>query len=290
MIDKINVMAVLTAIPTGIFWILWQAKKKESKMNYNNFIRVLKELDGKDAEVKDLESIIGLCDQVEREVIRPTEIIFKKPREGKTTSLIKKCAIEGGYIVCRNRDTAKMIVSIAEKMKYNIPLPITYNDFTEKRYDSKIKKLHFDDIDGYIQGLSEVRISTMTLCNFQSTRESSKKHDQRLLEKPRKIELTNGKEWTCEEYGGLGPLHGPGDELTEEERFEKQLTEIFPFSFHIISVLFELREKPGRYTAIHGLFEKQKEQLINIGYEINVAMNHREFDWITYKGGEKCQD
>ena len=58
------------------------------------------------------------------------EIIHSVPKSGKTTAIIKRCAEQGGYIVCFNNREADRVHCQARRMGLKIPMPITFREFT----------------------------------------------------------------------------------------------------------------------------------------------------------------
>jgi len=92
-------------------------------------------------------------------------VIIKSRREGKTLELIKRCAEEGGYIVCESYKDADLIKEKATSMGLNIPLPITYNEFIQGRYYGKgISGFHIDNADIFIQHMSKaVEVKSITI-------------------------------------------------------------------------------------------------------------------------------
>lgn len=97
------------------------------------------------------------------------EVIHKTPKEGKTTELIRKCAGEGGYIVCCNINDANRIFQMSQNMELNIPFPITFKEFIKREYSGRrISCFHIDDADRCLQSLSDVEIKTVTLTREKS--------------------------------------------------------------------------------------------------------------------------
>lgn len=93
------------------------------------------------------------------------EKIIMQRGYGKTTQLIKKSAKSGNYIVCHSLDEAIRIQSEAKKMGLDIPLPIAYEEFIEKRYHGKnISGFLIDNIEMFLQHLSDVPIRAITMC------------------------------------------------------------------------------------------------------------------------------
>lgn len=87
-----------------------------------------------------------------KEEMKPIEVIYKKPREGKTTELIKRCAENGGYIVCATSMRARHAYEMAKELGYKIPYPLTFDELLEKRYYPQgVKKIYIDDAIELIQ-------------------------------------------------------------------------------------------------------------------------------------------
>lgn len=87
--------------------------------------------------------------------MKPIEVIYKKPREGKTTELIRRCAENGGYIVCASSMRAKHTYEMAKDLGYKIPYPLTFDELLEKRYYKQgIKKIYIDDAMELIQKIA----------------------------------------------------------------------------------------------------------------------------------------
>ena len=92
-----------------------------------------------------------------------TEIIVTKRGGGKTTQLIELSAKTGAYIVCHSHSTAGGIMRMALQSDLKIPLPITYDDFINKRYyGAGIKGFLFDDVELFVQSLTRVPILAVT--------------------------------------------------------------------------------------------------------------------------------
>lgn len=77
---------------------------------------------------------------------------------GKTSDLIEEATKLSGYnlIICRDIRTVQNVwVKILEK-KYNLPHPITFDDFINKRYYEKnINAFLIDDADLLLQYISK---------------------------------------------------------------------------------------------------------------------------------------
>lgn len=93
------------------------------------------------------------------------EIIYREPRTGKTTELIKKCAEKGGYIVCLDNNRANMIAEMARNMNVKIPFPLTFHELITNRYYSRgIRKVYIDNADELIQFMAPgIEVDTIVL-------------------------------------------------------------------------------------------------------------------------------
>ena len=91
-------------------------------------------------------------------------IICRPRQSGKTTDLIKACVKYGGYIVCHNRKECHRVATVAKDLGFNIPFPISYDEFLGGLYHLPgIKHLHIDNVDMLLQRMSKVPILTVTI-------------------------------------------------------------------------------------------------------------------------------
>jgi len=91
------------------------------------------------------------------------KIITGAKRVGKTFNLIQESAKTGHYIVCHSREECSRIFSEALKHELNIPFPISYHEFIERKYYGKhISGFLIDDIDRLLWMISSVPIKTVT--------------------------------------------------------------------------------------------------------------------------------
>lgn len=97
------------------------------------------------------------------------EIIIRKPRQGKTTELIKKCAENGGLIVSGNSMRAEATYKMAKELGYNISKPITHYEFIHKMYDpSEVKKFYIDDAHELAQAIAGwVEVAAITVDDWE---------------------------------------------------------------------------------------------------------------------------
>ncbi len=91
-------------------------------------------------------------------------LIIRPRRCGKTTTLIKLCAKNGGYIVCHSKEESIRIFQQANDMKRKIPLPISYDEFYRKQYYGRgVGKFHIDNAEMLLQYISDVPIESITM-------------------------------------------------------------------------------------------------------------------------------
>lgn len=62
-----------------------------------------------------------------------TDIIVGSRRSGKSTELIKMSAEENIYILTGNKSQAQCLFNQARELGYNIPFPVTWEDYTRGR-------------------------------------------------------------------------------------------------------------------------------------------------------------
>ena len=80
------------------------------------------------------------------------KVIYKEPRSGKTTELIKRCAVNGGLIVCAYQTDAFMTERLANDLGFKILKPITFEEFLAGNYDKRnVNSVCIDRADLFIQ-------------------------------------------------------------------------------------------------------------------------------------------
>jgi hypothetical protein len=92
--------------------------------------------------------------------------VVAQPRQsGKTAELIRESAERFVYIVCFDRREADRVWRTSLQMKLDIPNPITWEDFLEKRYHAPgIRGFLFDNLDAMILRMAGgIPIHTVTL-------------------------------------------------------------------------------------------------------------------------------
>jgi hypothetical protein len=92
------------------------------------------------------------------------KVIIRPRRAGKTVEAIKLAAEHGYYIVVPNQVQARDVMKRAQEMSLNIPLPITWNEFTHQQYYGRhIKGFVIDNLDMCLRSMSSVPIELVTL-------------------------------------------------------------------------------------------------------------------------------
>lgn len=93
------------------------------------------------------------------------DIIVAPRGAGKTTQLIKKCAeYKYALIICHNKHLCEWTFSLAEKLGFAIPMPITYDDLMRGTYRGKsIDAFLLDNVDLFLRSLTAVPIAAITL-------------------------------------------------------------------------------------------------------------------------------
>lgn len=98
------------------------------------------------------------------------KIIYDKPHTGKTTELIKRCAENGGYIVCMNKFSRDDIMSMAKEIKVKIPYPLTFSEFLRGRYYPQgVKRVYIDNADMLIKTIAKgVEVDSIVMDNLEN--------------------------------------------------------------------------------------------------------------------------
>lgn len=82
----------------------------------------------------------------------------------KTSELIYISWMTGDYIVCKDMKECNEVQLFAMKLGYNIPLPITYDEFINGEYHAKgIKGLLIDNVERLLNYISKVPINAISL-------------------------------------------------------------------------------------------------------------------------------
>lgn len=75
-------------------------------------------------------------------------IILRPRGAGKTTDAIKICAENHAYMIVMNQKRATEVFHHAKKIGYDIPFPLTFEEFLEGHYHpAGVKKVFIDDLD-----------------------------------------------------------------------------------------------------------------------------------------------
>jgi hypothetical protein len=92
------------------------------------------------------------------------KVIDKTRQSGKTTELIKMCHSRHGYIVCSSRDEALRIHKVSRDLGYKIPLPITYDEFIQKRYYAYGGNvIYIDNVEMLLRAMTPCEIGAITV-------------------------------------------------------------------------------------------------------------------------------
>lgn len=83
------------------------------------------------------------------------KIIYKKRRAGKTTELINIAANGFYYIICTTTEEAGRVARQAEELGKDIPMPISFDEFVNKRFNpAGIKGFLIDNADLLLQHIA----------------------------------------------------------------------------------------------------------------------------------------
>jgi hypothetical protein len=106
------------------------------------------------------------------------EKIIRGIGSGKTLDLIKISSETGNVIVCFNDE--KQIKAKASTFGYDIPNPISYSNFIQKNYDKEINGFLIDDVEIFLQQLTDIPINgfvaTQTIRNKTHFKDTVKTH------------------------------------------------------------------------------------------------------------------
>lgn len=92
------------------------------------------------------------------------ETIIKPIAGGKTTEIIKRCAEQGGVIVCMDAREIGRIIEQSRRMGLDIALPITFDEFRREGYYAQENDcFHIDNAGMLIQSMTSVPVATITL-------------------------------------------------------------------------------------------------------------------------------
>lgn len=101
--------------------------------------------------------------------------IIKPHYAGKTWDVIELAREDFSYIVCTNRQEVARVWKIIREKEYNLPQPITFQEFLSGQfYSPGIKSFVIDNIDLCIQSISPVSIKAVTITGHEDIASSSK--------------------------------------------------------------------------------------------------------------------
>lgn len=88
-----------------------------------------------------------------------------RPRQGgKTAELIRLAAAEFLYVVCPDREQVRYVQRMARDRGHDIPMPLTWNAFTEGTYYGQgIKGFVIDNLDMCVQQMAGIPIRAVSL-------------------------------------------------------------------------------------------------------------------------------
>lgn len=81
------------------------------------------------------------------------DLILGTRRSGKTTELIKRSARDGLYILTSTKGKARQLFDQARAIGYEIPFPVTWEDFQRCHFHGsviQIEGLLIDDLDTFV--------------------------------------------------------------------------------------------------------------------------------------------
>ena len=91
--------------------------------------------------------------------------VIARPRQGgKTTDLVKLAAEEFLYVVCPDQAQVFYVARMARDMGLDIPVPLTWEDFTEGTYNGRgVRGFVIDNLDMCIQQMTTVPVRAVSL-------------------------------------------------------------------------------------------------------------------------------
>jgi len=102
------------------------------------------------------------------------KILYAPRHSGKTMWLIQKCAKHGGYIVCHSLREAQRVHKLAMNFGYNIPFPLTFEQFLSGHYYGQgVEKVYVDNVDMLVNYISTVPVAAITLTSETSDQQVS---------------------------------------------------------------------------------------------------------------------
>ena len=92
------------------------------------------------------------------------KVIAKGRQQGKTTEAIKLAARHHCYIICLDRQQVQYVARLARELNLNIPFPLTWQEFVDKRYyGQNINGFVIDNINQCLQSMTNVKIEAITV-------------------------------------------------------------------------------------------------------------------------------
>jgi hypothetical protein len=107
--------------------------------------------------------------------------IVAERNSGKTTELIKMSSDSGDSIVCYNQKEALGVYWHAIHTGYEIPFPLTYDEFIENRYLGKwVKGFLIDNVDMLLDYMTKFRVPIRAITVSKESVDSGKILDNEL--------------------------------------------------------------------------------------------------------------
>lgn len=92
--------------------------------------------------------------------------LLAERQSGKTTELIRRCSDdEYSLIVCPNQSMCKNTYAYAKELGLDIPMPITFDDFVNGKFDRRhVERFYFDELQMSLTAYArEVPIDTVVI-------------------------------------------------------------------------------------------------------------------------------
>jgi len=77
--------------------------------------------------------------------------VFKGPGKGKTCELIRLSALHGYTMVVRDEKDKARVLTVAKELGLTVAMPITYDEFWQRRYMGRKLELMIDDVDALLR-------------------------------------------------------------------------------------------------------------------------------------------
>lgn len=91
------------------------------------------------------------------------QIVLRPRQQGKTTELIRQAMQTNGYIVCHSERECDRVFQHAQKLGFNIRMPITWRQFVEDRGAYSELEYHIDNLDMCLESMTNKKIFSVSL-------------------------------------------------------------------------------------------------------------------------------